>query len=84
MVEVLDPGMQAQKRLRSFPLLESNLLSLLTPCGTVGLFDQVVAASRREYLLMVDVDPAWDLPDHGSVATELVGMNHLWDMKFTH
>ena len=30
-MKVLDSGMQAEKRLRLFPPLESKLLSLLTP-----------------------------------------------------
>jgi len=55
MVKVFDPGLQVQKRLRSFPPLESKLLSLLTPCKTVGLLDQVVATGRGDHLLMVDV-----------------------------
>ena len=32
MVKILDSGVQAEKRLRLFPPLESKLLSLLTPC----------------------------------------------------
>ena len=31
---------------------------------------------------MVDVDQARDLPDRGSIASELVGMNCLWDVIF--
>jgi len=83
MVEVPDPGMQAQKRLRSFPSLESKLLFLLVPCGTVRLLDDIIAAGRPDHLLIVDADQARNLPDRGSVAAELVGINHLWDVIFT-
>jgi hypothetical protein len=36
-VEVDDPGVQAQEFLSAFPPLESLLSSFLTPCRTVGL-----------------------------------------------
>ena len=32
---------------------------------------------------MVDVDQARDLPNRGSVAAELIGMDDLWDIVFT-
>ena len=37
MVQVLDPGVQAEEFLRSFPPFESLLLSFLTPCRSVRL-----------------------------------------------
>ncbi len=83
MVQVPDPGKQAQKHLRSFPSLESKLLSLLMPYGTVTLLDDIIAAGRPDHLLMVDVDQARNLPDRRSVAAELIGMNDLWDVIFT-
>ena len=55
MVKVLYSGVQVQKLLRSFLSLESLLLSFLTPCGTVRLFNQIVAACRGDHLLMVDL-----------------------------
>jgi hypothetical protein len=55
MVEILDPSVQAEKRLRPFPPLKSKLLSLLTSCGTVRLFNQIVAARRGNHLLVIDV-----------------------------
>jgi len=44
MVQVLDPGVQAEKCLRPFLPLELLLLPFLTPCRTMRLFDDVVAA----------------------------------------
>ena len=46
------------------------------------LFNDIVAAGRGDHLLVVDVSQARDLPDRGSVATELVGINDLWDVMF--
>ena len=83
MVKVLDPGVQAQKFLRSFPPPESKLLPFLTPCGTVGLLDQVVATRCGNYLLVVDVDQAWDLPDRSAVTRQVIGVNDLWNIVFT-
>ncbi len=83
MVKIGDPGMQAQEFLRSFFPLEVQLLSLLTPCGTVRLFNQVVAPGRRDDLPMFDALQARDLPDRGSITPELIGVNDLWDVIFT-
>ena len=79
----LDSGVQAEKRLRPFPPLESKLLSLLTPCGRVGLFDHVVTSGRGDDLLMVNFSQACDLSDRGPVACELVRVNPVWDIIFT-
>ncbi|WP_211248937.1 hypothetical protein, partial [Deinococcus frigens] len=54
MVDVLDSGVQPQKFLRSFFSFESLLLSFLTPCRSVRLLNDIVAASRGNHLLMVD------------------------------
>ena len=83
MVKVLDSGVQAQKFLSAFPSFESLLLSFLTPCGTVRLFDHVVAPGRGNHLLVVDVDQTGDLPDRGPVAPQLIGVNDLRDVVFT-
>ena len=83
MVEVGDPGVEAQECLSAFPSFEALLTSLLSPCGSVFLLNDVIAAGRRDHLLMVDIDQARDLPDRGSIAAELVGMNYLWDITFT-
>jgi len=82
-VEVGDSGMQVQKFLRAFPPLEFLLLSFLTPCRTVGLFNQVITARRGDHLLVVDVDQTGELPDRRPVAPELIGVNDLWDVVFT-
>jgi len=82
-MEAGDPGVQAQEFLSALPPLESLLLSFLTPCRTARLFNDVVAAGRGDDLLMVDVDQARDLPDRGSVTSELIRMNDLWDIIFS-
>ena len=83
MVKVLDPGMQAQKFLSAFSSFEALLTSLLTPCGTVGLLDQVITAGCGDHLLVVDVDQARQFPDRSSVTPQLIGENDLWDIVFT-
>jgi len=55
-VKVGDAGMETQEFLSAFPPPEPLLTSLLSPCGTVGLFDDVVAPGRGDHLLMVNVD----------------------------
>ena len=82
-VEVLDPGVQAQKFPSTLSSFETLLTSLLTPCGTVRLLKQIVAAGRGDHLLVVDVDQARDLPDRGPVAAELIGVNDFWDIVFS-
>jgi hypothetical protein len=82
MVEVGHSGMQIQKLLSAFPLLESLLLSFLTPSRTVGLLNDVVAPGCGDHLLVVDVDQAWDLSYRGCVAAELIGVDDLWDIVF--
>ena len=69
--------------MRAFPPLESLLLSFLTPCRTVGLFNQVITARRGDHLLVVDVDQTGELPDRRPVAPELIGVNDFWDVVFT-
>jgi len=59
------------------------LRSLLSPCGTAGLFDDVVAPSRGDDVLVVDALQAGDLSNRSSVTPELIGMNDLWDIIFT-
>ena len=83
MMEVLNSCVKAQKFLRSFPPLESKLLSLLTPCRTMRLLDQVVATRCRNHLLVVDIDQARQFPDCGTIASQLIGVNGLWDIVFS-
>ena len=82
MVEVLDPGVQAQKFLSTFPPSEALLLSLLTPCGTMRLFNQIVAARRGNHLLVIGVDQARKLSDRRPVAPQLIRVNDLRDIVF--
>jgi len=82
-VKVLDPGVQAQECLSAFSLSASLLLPLFTPCRTVGLLDKMVTSGRRDHLLMVDVDEAGNLPDGGSIASELIGADRVWDLVFS-
>ena len=79
MVEVFDPGTQAQKRSQSLPPLESLLLPFLTPCGTVKLFNHVVAACCVDHQLVVDIDQDLKLPDRGSA---LISTDRIWDTIF--
>ena len=83
MVKILDSSMQAEKRLRPFPPLESKLLSLLTSCESMRLFDHVVTSGRGDDLLVVNFSQACDLSDRGPVACELVRTNPVWDIIFT-
>jgi hypothetical protein len=50
--------------------------------GACLLLNDVVAAGGGHDVLVVNVSPARDLLDRGSVAAELVGMNDLWDIIF--
>ena len=82
MVEVFNPSVQAQKFLGPFPPFESNLLPLLTPCGTVRLLNHVVTARCTDHLLVVDVDQPRELPDRGPVTPQLIGADRVWDIVF--
>ena len=81
-MKVLDLGMQFQKLLHSFPPFKP-LLPFLTPCGTVGLFDQVVTSGRGDDLLVVNFSQACDFSDRGPVTCELTRANPVWDIIFT-
>jgi hypothetical protein len=83
MVEVSDPGVQAQELLSLFLPFESLLGSLLSACGSVFLQGDVVTPGRGDDLLMVDVDQARDLSNRGPVAAQLIGMDDLWDIVFS-
>lgn len=47
------------------------------------MFDQIVAARRGDDLLVVDVTHAPELQDGRPVASELIGVNNLWNVVFT-
>jgi len=34
-------------------------------------------------MLVIDVSQARDLPDHGSITAQLIGVDDLWDVIFT-
>jgi len=80
MVEVGHSGVQIQELLSAFPSPESLLGSLLSACRSVFLFDDVVTPGRGDHLLVVDVSQTRDLSDRGPVASELIVMDHLWDI----
>jgi len=82
-MEVSDSGVEVQEFLSAFSPSESLLTSFLSPCRTVRLFDDVIAACRGDHLLVVDVDQARDFSDCGSIAAELIGMDGLWDIILT-
>ena len=82
-MKILDPGMQAKEFLRAFPSPEPLLTSLLTPCETVGLLDQVVTSSSRDHLLVVDIVETWYLPDRGPITPELIGADRVRHIVFT-
>ena len=83
MVEVGDPGMQAQECLSTFPSSEPLLASFLSSCGSMFLLNHFVTPGHGDDLLVVDIIQARDLSDRGSVTTELVRMNDLWDIVFS-
>ena len=69
MVEVFHEGVQVQKFLCSLSPLEPMLLSFLTPCKTVRLFNHVVPACRGDHLLVIDVSQARNASDRSSTAS---------------
>ena len=82
-VEVGHSGVQVQEFLSAFSSSEPLLTSLLSPCGSMFLFNDVVAARCRDHLLVVDASQARDLPDRGSITPQLIGMDDLWDVILT-
>ena len=82
-MKVFNSGVQAQEFLSAFPPPESLLLAFLTPCGTVRLLNHIVTSGSRDHLLMVDIDQARNLPNRGSIASELIGTDRVWDIVFS-
>ena len=82
-MKIFDSGVQFQEFLRSFPPLESLLLSLLTSCGTLRLFDDIVTPGRGDHLLVIDIDQTQELSDGHPVTPQLIGVNDLWDVILT-
>jgi len=83
MVEVGEPRVQVQEFLGAFPPFEALLTSFLSSCRSVFLLNEVVAAGSGDYLLVVDICQARDLPDRGSITPELIGMDNLRDIVFS-
>jgi len=78
-----DTGMQAQEFLSAFSSSEPLLTSLLSPCRSVFLFNNVVTLGCGDHLLVINVGQTRELPDRGSVTAELISMNDLWNVIFT-
>ena len=76
-MKVLDPSVQTQEFLSAFPSPESLLNPLLSPCGTVGLFDDIVAPGRGDDVLVVNVDQVRYILNGDCVTPELVNMDDL-------
>ena len=83
MVEVGHSHVQVQEFLSAFPSSEPLLTSLLSPCGTVRLFDHVIAPGRGDDVLVVDVDQTRYFPNGHPVTPKLIGVNDLWDIVFS-
>jgi len=49
----------------------------------VGLLDQIVPSGCRNHLVVINIDEAWDLPNRGSTAPELIGTDRVWDIVLT-
>ncbi len=62
MVKVRDARVQPQEFLSTFPPPEPLLTSLLLSCEAMFLQGNIVAAGRRNHLLVIDVSQALDLP----------------------
>ena len=81
-LKVGDPGVEIQEFLGSLEFPETELAPLLLSCGTVRLFDEIIAAGGRDHLLMVDLLKRWKLSDGGPVTGQFVGADRLWDVEF--
>ncbi len=81
-MEVGHSGVEAQEFLSAFPPFEPLLLSFLSSCGSVFLLNDIVSSGRGDHLLVVNVSQARDLPNRGTVASELIGMNNVWNVIF--
>jgi len=83
MVEIGDPGVQTQEFLSAFPSSESLLTSLLSPCGSMFLFDDIITTGLGDHFLVVEVSQARELTNRSLVTLKLIGMNDLWNVIFT-
>ena len=81
-MKIGDSGVQVKKSLRPLDLPESQLVSFLSPCGTVRLFNQVVTAGHGDDPLVIHLVEHWKLTDGGPVTRQLVGEGCFWDVIF--
>ncbi|GGR36702.1 hypothetical protein GCM10008957_52950 [Deinococcus ruber] len=72
--------MQGEEFLRSPLILEADLASLLLPGGTMGLFDEVIAARSRGNLDVLHSVEHRKGSTGRSVAPELICVDHVWDV----
>jgi hypothetical protein len=82
-VKIGDSGMEIQEFLGSLDLPETELTTLLLSRGAVGLLNQIVAAGRRDHLLIIDRPKCWTFSNGSPVAGQLVRTDRLWNMEFT-
>ncbi|GGO39174.1 hypothetical protein GCM10008949_46850 [Deinococcus humi] len=79
MVEVSDPGMQAQEFLSTFPPFKPLLGSFLSSRRPVFLLNDVVAACSGHHLPVIDVGEARDFPNRGTVTAQLISADRVWN-----
>ena len=48
----------------------------------MGLLNHVIAARRGDHLLVIDVSQARNASDRGSIASQLIGTDRVWDVIF--
>ena len=82
-MKVGDSGVQVEKSLGPLDLPETQLGPFLTSCGPMRLFDQVIAASGRDHLLVIDVIQRRKLADGRPITCQLISTDCFWDVIFT-
>ena len=75
--------MQGEEFLRPLPSFESQVASLLLPCRSMRLLDQIVAPGRRYDLDVLHGMEHGKCPNSRSIAPELVSVDDLWDFELT-
>ena len=75
--------MQGQKLLRSLTSFEPQLASLLLPCRSMRLLNQVVAPGRGHDLDVLHVVEHGKCPNGGAIAPQLVRVDDLWNLELT-
>lgn len=72
--------MQGEEFLCSPSVLEADLVSFLLPGGTMGLFDEVIAARSRDNLDVLHSVEYWKGSNARSGAPELICVDHVWNV----